>query len=159
MKNLWIAFIAIATLGSIYPFDFRLSALDTETLRVFMATCCKLPGRGDLVGNVLLFLPFGFLGFLALRLARRPVRGIIILCLFGAIFALALQVLQFFLPSRDQSLQDVVQGRHVVAGVELGADLQRREVGEHGTDPWLRRAPRSAAFSKRGVLPVRLVVP
>lgn len=120
MKNLWIAFVVIATLGSIYPFDFSLSALDSETLRVFMRTCCRLPGRGDLVGNILLFLPFGFLGFLALRLARRPVRGIFILCLFGAIFALTLQILQFFLPSRDQSLQDVVWN---VAGTLGGALL------------------------------------
>lgn len=107
MKRLWIAFILVATLGSIYPFDFGMPAFPGQALAEFSQSCCGSPGRGDLVGNVLLFLPFGFFGFLARPLAGKY-RRYAQLLLLGVLFALVLQVLQIFLPSRDENLQDVV---------------------------------------------------
>ena len=32
MKKLWIAFIVVATLGSIYPFNFQAAGLDVVTI-------------------------------------------------------------------------------------------------------------------------------
>ena len=66
-KFLWIGFAILAIYVSIYPANFQLPAYTSSALTDFFGTCCGRPGRGDLLGNVLLFIPFGFLGKLAAR--------------------------------------------------------------------------------------------
>lgn len=125
MKGLWIAFIVVATLGSIYPFDFGMPAFPGQALADFLRSCCGTPGRGDLVGNVLLFLPFGFFGLLAMPASGARRRSAELLAL-GVLFALVLQILQIFLPSRDENLQDVVwNSAGTLAGI-LFAGVVRR---------------------------------
>ncbi len=126
MKYLWIAFIVVATLGSIYPFDFQASLAGPDAIHAFLLTCCGTPGRGDMLGNLLLFLPFGFTGLLALRSAGAPVSAFLFVCFVGVLFALALQILQLFLPSRDENLQDVVWNLAGTAGGALLALGMRR---------------------------------
>lgn len=119
MKRLWVAFIVIATLGSIYPFDFSTAGLDAASFRAFARSIATPPGLGDLVGNVVLFLPFGFAGALIAGHdgARRRFLPVLV---YGAVFALLLQVAQLALPSRDQNLQDVIWNS---AGTAIGAAL------------------------------------
>ena len=64
MNRLWIAFVFLATYVSIYPFDFDFRALDPGTLRAFLDSGRSLSSRGDILGNVVLFVPFGVLGML-----------------------------------------------------------------------------------------------
>jgi len=64
MKKLWVASIVLATLGSVYPFNFQIVELDLATIGAFLQSCCKMPGRGDVLGNVILFVPIGFTGTL-----------------------------------------------------------------------------------------------
>jgi glycopeptide antibiotics resistance protein len=116
MKKLCVAFIVLATLGSIYPFDFQVLELDSATIGRFLQSCCKMPSRGDVLGNVILFVPIGFTGMLATRLQESAVRRLVFVCLVAGIVALALQVLQLFLPSRDANLQDVVWNLFGTAG-------------------------------------------
>jgi len=125
MKGLWIAFIIVATLGSLYPFDFGMPANPGRALAEFLQSCCRPPGRGDLVGNVLLFLPFGFFGVLAVPSPgiRQRTAGLLVL---GVLFALVLQILQVFLPSRDENLQDVVWNTAgTLAGMVFGVYVRR----------------------------------
>lgn len=126
MKNLWIAFIVIATVGSIYPFDFQAALPGPDAISAFLLTCCGTTGRGDMLGNLLLFLPFGFTGLLALRSNGAPLAAFLYVCLVGVLFAVALQILQLFLPTRDENLQDVVWNLAGTAGGALLALALRR---------------------------------
>lgn len=120
MKRLWIAFAVIASFGSLFPFDFHYSRIDTETIWKFLNTCCTSTGRGDILGNILLFLPFGFIGMFAVRRDSGPAPRLGIVLLSGIAFATLLQVLQIYLPSRDESLQDVIWN---ACGIFAGAVL------------------------------------
>ena len=108
MKRLWIAFIVLATLGSIYPFNFQSVSLDAAFVAAFLQSCCESQGRGDVLGNVLLFLPIGFLGMFALRPEASARRRFALLTLMALGLGAALQLAQIFLPTRDANLQDVL---------------------------------------------------
>jgi VanZ family protein len=144
MNKLWLGFAAIAAYGSIYPFDFQLHQVDPMAWQAFLDTCCKATGRGDILGNVILFLPFGFLGILAARAEARPMRSFLFVCFVGFVFALLLQIAQFYLPSRDENLQDVIWnllGIAVGAGLALPARRFVRNAVEHSGElqlvPWI----------------------
>ena len=94
MKKLWIAVVVVATFGSIYPFDFHASELDVGTLGEFLRSCCTMPSRGDVLGNVILFIPVGFIGVLATRPENSIRRRFLSVCIVGALVALALQLMQ-----------------------------------------------------------------
>ena len=125
MKRLWIAFIVLATLGSIYPFNFQVMELDAQTLGRFFQSCCRMPSRGDILGNIILFVPIGFSGMLAARPEESPARRFLFVCMIAFVVALALQVLQIFLPSRDENLQDIVWNMFGTAGGAALAHLTR----------------------------------
>lgn len=120
MNKLWLGFAAIAAYGSIYPFDFQFQALDPATWQAFVDTCCRETSRGDILGNVVLFLPFGYLGILAAGPERGLIRQFLFVCLIGVVFAFVLQVAQLYLPSRDENLQDVIWN---LLGIIVGAGL------------------------------------
>lgn len=108
MKALWITFIVLASLGSIYPFNFSATEIDAAKLLTFVQSCCRRPGLGDIIGNLLLFVPVGFTGMFAVRPDYPERRRIAIVFATGVGVGLLLQLLQFYLPSRDENLQDVV---------------------------------------------------
>lgn len=118
MTKLWIAFIVLATLGSVYPFNFQLSALGDLSVGEFVETCCVLSSRGDILGNIILFMPVGFTGMLAGKLDDSVRRRLWFVCLIAATVAVVLQLLQIFLPSRDENLQDVIWN---IVGAGCGA--------------------------------------
>lgn len=84
--------------GSLYPFDFRWQPADWDAL---FAGLRHAGARGDILANIVLFVPLGIVGGWS---STRPWR------LWGEAAALAvtLQVIQLWLPSRDANLQDVV---------------------------------------------------
>lgn len=120
MNKLWLGFAAIAAYGSIYPFDFQFQTLDPAAWQAFVDTCCRETSRGDILGNVVLFLPFGYLGTLAAGSNRGVIRQFIMVCVVGVIFAFLLQVAQLYLPTRDENLQDVIWN---LLGIIVGAVL------------------------------------
>ncbi len=120
MNKLWLGFAAIAAYGSIYPFDFHFQQLDPAAWQAFLDTCCVETSRGDILGNVVLFLPFGYLGILAAAPETRPLRQFLFVCGIGVIFAFLLQVAQLYLPSRDENLQDVIWN---LLGIAVGGVL------------------------------------
>ena len=107
MTRIWIGFAVVITYGSIYPFDFQPRYLDANTIQAFLQSCCQGINRGDILGNVVLFLPYGFLGMVAAKEGAAQSRQIWLVCVIGGVLALALQVAQFYLPSRNENLQDV----------------------------------------------------
>ena len=89
-------------------------------MRTFLGTCCTMATRGDILGNVILFIPIGFTGLLAARLGDSIQKRAVMFILTAACVALLLQLLQFFLPSRDENIQDALWN---VFGTVVGASV------------------------------------
>src|SRR5262245_22632226 len=65
MNKIWLAFIAFAAYGSLWPFDFVWQTPDLAMLDALTRTLDRRPIPRDMVGNVLLFVPIGALGMLS----------------------------------------------------------------------------------------------
>jgi len=103
---LWLAF---ATHGSLYPWQFAApTSLALEWERM-MHQPSWWTGGFDVLGNIVLFVPVGALGW---RLWCDPSRGraarALALLAGGWAFAFALQLVQLYLPARDAQWSDVV---------------------------------------------------
>ena len=114
MRSLFWLLAALVTYGSLFP--FRFAAATPEAWSALWDGLTQLPGRGDLVANILLFAPFGYVGIHAGH------RGVVVLALAAALGA-GLQIAQVWLPDRDPSLQDAVWN---LAGAGLGVFAARR---------------------------------
>ena len=121
MHALLLLIAALISYGSLYPFHF--AANDNwlrEAVALFTAPELRM-SRGDLVGNLLLFAPYGLVAVL-LSHARRPPHtsagGLVPLLVLGLLLALALQLTQLWVPSRVPALSDVAANG---AGMLLGA--------------------------------------
>lgn len=112
MKLLFVLAALLIGYGSFYPFDFRAEPLPA---RVLLEPSPM--GRGDLLQNLALFLPFGYLGMVAWARPRRPLRFAIVIAA-AAVYGAALQVVQLWLPARDPALRDVLPN---TLGAVLGA--------------------------------------
>jgi uncharacterized membrane protein YfcA len=74
-----------------------------------------------IIGNVLLFVPWGFLMFIALYTVERPtVQTYVLTILLGFTFTTAVEAWQYFLPSRVADINDVIWN---TVGTILGAIL------------------------------------
>ncbi|MGB0631604.1 MAG: VanZ family protein [Alphaproteobacteria bacterium] len=118
MPFLFYASLILIVYGSLYPFDFSLSALGGIDIELFLADWRLFSSRGDLLGNIGLFLPYGFFGMLAVRLDQSKAGRFAVLAVFGLFVAAWLQFLQLALPSRDAALGDVIWN---AVGLALGA--------------------------------------
>ncbi len=116
MRLIFAAVILLIVYGSLYPFDFFAPSPDELRSRLAALTSLHLTLRGDMLGNFALFVPFGFCGEFAL--VRRQVDAVPTLRLFlaGLVLALALQLGQLALPTRDPSLVDVCLNAVGIAG-------------------------------------------
>ena len=73
------------------------------------------------IGNTLLFLPWGFLLFITLYSVDRPtVQTYVLTILLGISFSSGIEAVQYFLPSRVADVNDIIWNS---AGVLLGAVL------------------------------------
>ena len=74
-----------------------------------------------IIGNILLFVPFGFFAFIAFYSVERPtMQTYLVTILLGLTFTLAIEGWQYFLPSRVSDVNDVIWN---TAGTALGAIL------------------------------------
>jgi glycopeptide antibiotics resistance protein len=74
-----------------------------------------------IIANVLLFMPWGFLTFIALYTLDRPtLQTYILTFLLGLTFSCAIEAWQYFLPSRVADINDIIWNS---AGALLGAVL------------------------------------
>ncbi|MCV2217547.1 VanZ family protein [Thauera sp. Sel9] len=104
--------------GSPYPFDFSSCAAGLEEFIALFTSPELAMERGDLVGNLLLFAPYGFIAALHARMKPALMR----LLWLGAALALILQTVQLWLPSRVPALGDVVIN---IAGMVMGVAAAR----------------------------------
>lgn len=74
-----------------------------------------------IIGNILLFVPWGFLMFIALYSVDRPtVQTYVLTILLGFTFTIVIEAWQYFLPSRVADINDVIWN---TLGTVLGAIL------------------------------------
>lgn len=73
------------------------------------------------IGNLLLFLPWGFLMFITLYSVERPtVQTYVLTILLGVSFSSGIEAVQYFLPSRVADVNDIIWNS---AGTLIGALL------------------------------------
>jgi glycopeptide antibiotics resistance protein len=86
--------------------------ISTQTLAVIIM---------PIVGNILLFVPWGFFTFIAFYSVDRPtVQTYLLTVLLGLTFTLSIEAWQYFLPSRVADINDVIWN---TGGSALGAIL------------------------------------
>ena len=103
--------------GSLFPFDFYANPNPAGPLAALIATYGTSGGRGDLIANILLYIPLGF--FSVLSLSNRPRFKHVLLVIFaGWMLSMAIELAQFYDRGRVSSLSDVYAD---VVGTGLGA--------------------------------------
>ena len=107
----WLALLCalLVTHGSLYPWHFAQLTSFADGWSHMMDQTSWWTGLGDVVGNVVLFLPVGVLGWALARDWRMPpVLNATIVVVVGVAFAFVLQVAQIYVPARDAAWSDVV---------------------------------------------------
>ena len=119
-----IVALAIVTLfivyGSTYPFNFVAPAHPAGPFQTLWQTWNARPGRGDLIANIFFYLPFGFFAARTFRANCNPAWAFVWALLAGAILSVGCEILQYYVPGRAQSADDVYANTF---GTALGAAL------------------------------------
>jgi len=104
MRTIFWLVCLLVVYGSLFPFDF---SARTAPLSDFLMSWRGSTSRGDILGNIALYVPFGFFGYLAYQ--PRGGRGVkvVLLTIFGLLISIACQSAQMYLPSRSATLVDV----------------------------------------------------
>jgi len=109
--SLWLlgAWILLIASASLYPFDAQWRPL-LESLLDGLPRLreWREPSQRDAIVNLLLYLPFGLLGSMALENSRSAALRIIAPVLGAAMLSLGVEIAQHALPPRDPSLADWV---------------------------------------------------
>ena len=106
----------LITYGSLYPFDFAAPA--GGAWQRLLAGSAGGSSRGDIIGNIALFIPWGLVGMLALASGRAGLQTFGL----GFILALGVQIVQIWIPSRTPALYDVAWN---MVGCAIGALVGR----------------------------------
>lgn len=118
MQRLLYLLLFLIAYGSLYPFNFDAAAWSAQLRGDFFNFNAFYSTRGDVVGNLLLFLPVGFLMVHISRLQQSPWPHFALWLLIGVSGAGALQFLQMLLSGRDAWAGDVIWN---LVGLLLGA--------------------------------------
>lgn len=122
-----IALITIGTSGRSYsaldpiPFDdlrYLAKRLPERPISTNLLAVIVMP----IIGNILLFVPWGFLTFILFYTVDRPtLQTYVLTTIFGLSLTLAIEAYQYFLPSRVADINDVIwNGAGTVLGALLG---------------------------------------
>ena len=93
--------------GSTYPFNFTVPARAAGPLEILLRSWNAEPERGDLIANILFYVPLGLFAVRVFRPDFRPFWAFALTVLAGAILSVGCEILQYYLPGRVQSAGDV----------------------------------------------------
>jgi VanZ family protein len=110
--------VGIIVYGSLYPFQFRIPPSPAGFLDVLRASLAQRQHRGDLVANVLLYVPFGLFLGLALQRPFGRMAAIAVAVVGGAALSTGIEFLQLYDANRVTSAYDIATN---TAGTLLGA--------------------------------------
>ncbi|MEE9222502.1 MAG: VanZ family protein [Nitrosomonadaceae bacterium] len=108
MTAIWIIITIIIAYGSLFPFDFQAYDLNWATFDLFLRSWQARSSWGDLLGNIILFVPFGIVGMLSTRTLRFVSLNVLLVLVSGLILAVGLQFAQLYLPGRIAALKDAI---------------------------------------------------
>ncbi len=113
--------------GSLYPFHFHGGVTAHQVFSEFFALRPEHLERGDVVSNILLYLPLGLFAVLALP-GRSPVARVLAITLAGSALAVSIELTQSFDYGRNTSIVDAMMNAlgtliGALAGVILHRDL------------------------------------
>jgi VanZ family protein len=126
--------------GSLYPFEYVEPPSVAAAWRQLLLASGWWTSPGDVMGNVALFVPWGALGATALAHVPRRQQRLVGFLVGSVVFALAVQVIQIWFPSRTPSRADVLWNAvGTLVGMAAAGSL-KRILGrmEHGVEPQAR---------------------
>lgn len=109
---------AVIAYGSLYPFRFQERSVPGGAVAFLLSTWGAWDHRGDLLANIVLYLPFGFFAARAVPLRLGRAGRIVLPILAGAGFSIAMELTQFHIAGRVTSMGDVYAN---TIGTALGA--------------------------------------
>ena len=129
LLSLWVAALAVVVFLSTWPFNFQSAPAGDAPWTAFWDSWGWDSHRGDIAGNIALFVPVGLIGLAAASATTlRPVRIVGMLAV-SLVMAVAAQVAQLYLPSRSATLVDVAWNTvGLLAGCSVALPLR-----VHGT--------------------------
>ncbi len=129
------ALVAIFVMyGSLYPFDFASPA--PNALNGLLSNWHLFHSRGDALGNIGLFVPWGVVSVLALAPRRGGIVATSIACALGFVLACVAQIGQLWVPARDPAAGDVVWNLvGCIIGVAIGYRLLAKRKTNGGAAP------------------------
>lgn len=118
--TVWMSGRSYSNLDPI-PFDdirYLINRLNTRPISTHILAVLIVP----MIANVLLFVPWGFLTFIALYTVERPtLQTYVLTILLGFSFSLGVEGWQYFLPSRVADINDVIWNTFgAIVGAFLG---------------------------------------
>ena len=133
MYRVLLIVIAVIVYGSLYPWDFHSAQLAASPLWVLIHSWPRVIDRfliRDIAVNVLLYMPVGVFGFLALRQNVHTALAVTVTVFIGLTLSSSIEMIQLFDDARECSASDMVCNvSGTVLGVALGSLYQQ----------WLRR--------------------
>jgi len=129
--------VVVALIVYVSLFPFRFAPAGPSLLDAFAHLTWARAGRGEMLNNVLLYLPFGFCVALLVEPRWGRMAGIAAAILAGGLLSLYMELLQASVPTRVSSLKDLsLNALGALAGAMLGSAWHLLDA---------RMAPRSAA--------------
>ncbi|HLG87610.1 MAG TPA: VanZ family protein [Alphaproteobacteria bacterium] len=130
-RNLVVAAILVVLIviyGSLYPFELRPGG--GNPVLFLLGTWRQPPSsRGDLIANILLYMPYGFFAALAAAPWRSSRKKLIWVTAGGFVLCVAMELAQFYFVDRVTNMSDVYLNTFgsflgAVGGVLLGSDFR-----------------------------------
>jgi len=132
MRKLFAMVVFAIIYGSLFPFDVDYIGWSMPSWQILFSSWDNTGGLGDLLGNIILFIPFGLFGFHALKNGKTGYKKHQIILLSAFLLAFFLQVLQIQIPSRTPELSDVIWNMvGTIIGLLLTLKIFRRYIPEN----------------------------
>jgi glycopeptide antibiotics resistance protein len=110
-RLLWMLFASFVVYGTTFPFSFSVGGnMDSLLLRINWRPLGGVAGNllvSDIIQNILLFIPFGFLGYFSLIHKSSWLKKSAIVAM-GAMLSASVEFLQIFSPLRSPALSDII---------------------------------------------------
>jgi VanZ family protein len=143
MPFIWLLTVAVIYYGSLYPFELRALENPGRAIAYLLGTTGEWDKPGDLVSNILLYIPCGLFGMLALK-ERCPLAAAILLAtLAGTLISFSVEFLQCYAEYRNPTFGDIYAN---AIGSAIGA-MSGTLATRHFRPAWLAplvQHPRSA---------------